>query len=1559
MEAQEDLVSCSDDSEYEWVMEGGKKKKRRKRTRPKRKSSKRKRSRSFLGKSKKKLPFNQNSYDSRLMALNARIAKDNEDRIQRAIEQSYSNRRHERSDKEGVRREYYNFLRPYTGIMHRAEAFAGMPKGAIKEILVALMHNGQIREEDIRKAFSSGFETAGKAALNGMDFIGRWFFPGWARRQESEEARAQGAPDPHDTRPPYGPENDPNPGTTEGGPEYGPHAGSEYGPENQTPKGHPRTWDYTRYDPWGNPLEDLRAHTTRRGAQNETTAEREERAKRTAEADGSVDFWEGPPLKVLQAQLNNTNVDLNAALDAAMNMTKPKSNFGGFAGPLATPGGKPQNATAGALVPGGMPFAYNDAQLTQYLTPVLCAAFGFAFGGAPGALVGYAKCGVNVFLIQSFLQDLHVPDDQARRLMGGDVDALRQFLSNIGTKFHQYVNAVAFRQQDQPDLNALENPEVRRLLDVKESLERMIEAKKAREAAAPPSVGGPPPKGWGERFGDFVAGAHRAVFNPFGAPERFFFPNAPQGQLQIGQGKKRRVMKGGAAASGPPPNQYDEMLHRLQVIQREITSPRASPAVLMAARAEMYAMAKYLSEGEEDETTAAAAGGPDVDRLITAATRAAAQQDSKPFGAALTGELGKDASAAPPSKEVANLRKEVDDLKAAMAQKEQQQDKQFTTRFQKEAHELNDRLTKEYAQAMASKDAMIAQLKEKFDKQEAMLKLKFAEFEAKLRKEIRELLARQAAGRASGVVVDDEIAEDMAALEERRRMEQETLQGHLREVAAARRASQEDIDVYLKKIKIEMEHSGKSIAAADEAVLAMAKQIDAVRDTAALNEAASMETMQAFSYMTLDDFLRKQEEAHKVVKEFGPFVTKDFIEKAEELAAKGLLNPLELQQLRRVYDLRMMAQGHAEFEIGFLENTAYPVSAPPNLDQLRDAASWPEANAKALAEAQALLVERSSEAYKQQIAAQYERFKRESAASASTPLYDFIKKMFQPSGSVPFNGVGASGDENMHPVPPEQQSGVPPEQPPPPQPVQPPPSTQPSQPPPPPPSTQPSSTQPSSTQPPAGAPTQTVPPPGSGLVPQPSGVAGATNASNITTPLIQFTSRDGRVMTEGVEATIPTAPPLAPGAQEATAARQATGAATGATGDAASTDNKTNPEDAKQKAALEEARRGFTAWTARASDPATWNTWRSKFEKDVDVWNTFKSMLNGQDVDGPPPVQHDSSGNEVVAKLPPSKDFKWRDLSYDGEYADIHPVGTWKPSTDTNVTIRIKGDIDAPTPEVSMTEGTTLSRDQYLHWVQKRYEAQGDNVIRGWADAGIFMQGNGADGVKGMYIGEEGAVMSKGQWDSYRQGHPQATGYSINTAKYGPPGSSGPKVSPTGNLPLGGKGQKRKAEKPHELDENEIAHHMAAYQRKGFRGVVAADEVHQMKPYAKGGAPVSFIMNTDKRSQGGRHWVAVHWQGSNLHYYDPFGKPPTADMKRRFTDLVASDGKNGTVQLKVNRVPNQRGNSVTCGLHSMRFLQDMHRGASFQQATNFNTKEGEAAARALMKGKDLPQFEYI
>lgn len=172
-------------------------------------------------------------------------------------------------------------------------------------------------------------------------------------------------------------------------------------------------------------------------------------------------------------------------------------------------------------------------------------------------------------------------------------------------------------------------------------------------------------------------------------------------------------------------------------------------------------------------------------------------------------------------------------------------------------------------------------------------------------------------------------------------------------------------------------------------------------------------------------------------------------------------------------------------------------------------------------------------------------------------------------------------------------------------------------------------------------------------------------------------------------------------------------------------------------------------------------------------------------------------------------------------------------------------------------------------------------------------------------------------------------------------------TSPTNNLHGSGKG-----DQPHEMDEDEIRAGMSPFRGSGFRGVVAEDEVGKLKKFAKGGTQrVSFVMNTDKRAQGGRHWVAVDWLGDKFHYYDPFGDPPTDDMKKRFSQLVRTRQTGpAQVQLKINRVPNQRENSVTCGLHSMRFLQDMHKGRSFSEATEFNTQEGEAKARELMGG---------
>jgi hypothetical protein len=169
----------------------------------------------------------------------------------------------------------------------------------------------------------------------------------------------------------------------------------------------------------------------------------------------------------------------------------------------------------------------------------------------------------------------------------------------------------------------------------------------------------------------------------------------------------------------------------------------------------------------------------------------------------------------------------------------------------------------------------------------------------------------------------------------------------------------------------------------------------------------------------------------------------------------------------------------------------------------------------------------------------------------------------------------------------------------------------------------------------------------------------------------------------------------------------------------------------------------------------------------------------------------------------------------------------------------------------------------------------------------------------------------------------------------------------------------------YEMSETDLARLMMSFKSKGFAGVVASDEIDKVIPYLKARKPkLGFIMNTDPRDKPGRHWVAVEidWQRRpSVHYYDPYGDPPqkaTVDGLKRIVAARAEQEATEPLKLKVNRVPNQREDTSTCGLHSARFLMDMFNGRTFAAATHFNTTEGEAKARGLVGGA-MPKFEYL
>lgn len=173
-------------------------------------------------------------------------------------------------------------------------------------------------------------------------------------------------------------------------------------------------------------------------------------------------------------------------------------------------------------------------------------------------------------------------------------------------------------------------------------------------------------------------------------------------------------------------------------------------------------------------------------------------------------------------------------------------------------------------------------------------------------------------------------------------------------------------------------------------------------------------------------------------------------------------------------------------------------------------------------------------------------------------------------------------------------------------------------------------------------------------------------------------------------------------------------------------------------------------------------------------------------------------------------------------------------------------------------------------------------------------------------------------------------------------------------------------ERPRALFDNEIHTKMEKYVKRGYLGEFASDEfLEKLRPYVNRSDVTSFIMNKDKADEPGSHWVAVfiNWVndrfgGPSVEYFDPLGDPPTQAVQQALHKLVMERNPPYMLKFKVNRVRSQRDNSVTCGGHAMRFLQDRYKGRSFKKATNYTITEAEDIARQLGRGKKY-RFGFI
>lgn len=114
-------------------------------------------------------------------------------------------------------------------------------------------------------------------------------------------------------------------------------------------------------------------------------------------------------------------------------------------------------------------------------------------------------------------------------------------------------------------------------------------------------------------------------------------------------------------------------------------------------------------------------------------------------------------------------------------------------------------------------------------------------------------------------------------------------------------------------------------------------------------------------------------------------------------------------------------------------------------------------------------------------------------------------------------------------------------------------------------------------------------------------------------------------------------------------------------------------------------------------------------------------------------------------------------------------------------------------------------------------------------------------------------------------------------------------------------------------------------------GVISSDQIDELPKKF----PIGFVMNLDKSNQKGSHWVAAYISNDAVEYFDPFGKEPSDSFKIDIQKFIKKLKVPVMMKLKVNKVQRQHGNSIKCGYHSMRFLDDRFSGVPFEKATGF------------------------
>lgn len=117
--------------------------------------------------------------------------------------------------------------------------------------------------------------------------------------------------------------------------------------------------------------------------------------------------------------------------------------------------------------------------------------------------------------------------------------------------------------------------------------------------------------------------------------------------------------------------------------------------------------------------------------------------------------------------------------------------------------------------------------------------------------------------------------------------------------------------------------------------------------------------------------------------------------------------------------------------------------------------------------------------------------------------------------------------------------------------------------------------------------------------------------------------------------------------------------------------------------------------------------------------------------------------------------------------------------------------------------------------------------------------------------------------------------------------------------------------------------------RKGFGGVFSSDTLPQFKNNFN-----SFIVNLDRQSKPGSHWVAVFFFKETATYFDSYGRPPS---NRNILKFIQTNSN----KMIYNKYCFQDTFSVTCGYFCIFFLYKKSRNLKLSEMNPTNKAKNE------------------